>query len=143
MTQRKLSKTEEALNAAAPVCTDAGEIARLFAARNQVFISFYFQRLHQYQAFYSQMIDDYASQVDKFFKLSTGGHPSLDAEDTLDDAAHDYEASLLIAQADAAKIIEQAKAQAERIVDGAYARSESASQAPAQNGRASSRRKSA
>ncbi len=143
MAHRRSSKTEEAFNAAAPICADAGEIAKLFAARNQAFIHFYFERMHQHQAFYTKMVDDYSAQVDKFFKLSTGGHPSLEAEDTLEEAAQDYEASLLAAQADAAKIIEQAKAQAERIIEGAYTRSDSAKQAAAQNGRAPARRKSA
>lgn len=109
---------QQIMSGAFPLVSNFVQLAKLYAAGNRNFINFYFSRLHQYELFYTRMIDDYTAQLEKYGQLSSSD--GIEAEDS---APVSYEAALLRAQADAAQIIEQAKLQAERILDDAYNRS--------------------
>ena len=71
------------------------------------------------QAFEAQLMADYADQAEKLWQIARGeprkspGAPS-----------QDYESGILRAQKDAALIIEQAKAQAQRIIEAARSHAE-------------------
>ncbi len=139
MTKQKATKTAGRYQSPIPVLMpDVNEFSKLFANRNQAALSFYFDRLHEYENFYSKLIDDYTAQAEKFFNLKID-----EEETTAKQEQPDYEASLLEAQSDAAQIIEQAKAQAERIINGAYTRAEQSGTSSRQTATKTSRRKSA
>ena len=44
---------------------NVAKFMKLIATRNQSLMKFYFGRMHQYELFYSKMIDDYVAQMDK------------------------------------------------------------------------------
>jgi hypothetical protein len=69
--------------------------------------------------FETELLDDYADQADEFRRIV-----SEEGRQTPGSRGQVYEAQLLKAQRDAALIIEQAKAQAERIVTSARSRAE-------------------
>lgn len=117
---------------------NVAKLMKLMATRNQSLMKFYYQRMHQYELFYSRMIDDYVAQMDKMVGVYEEAR-EIEAETPLS-----YEGHLLQAQADAAQILEQAKAQAERILEEAYSRAgEAPLAASKQNGAKAGRRKSA
>ncbi len=66
--------------------------------------------------FERELMADYADQADEFQRIARGEHRG-----TGETPVRQYEALLLKAQGDAAEIIEQAKAQAERIMASAQA----------------------
>ena len=67
-------------------------------------------------SFEAELLSDYAEQASEFERIASGkSRPDVAP-------SQDYEARLLKAQKDAAAIIEQAKAQAARIVSAAEAR---------------------
>ena len=121
------------------------DFAQLIAARNQAMISFYFDRLHQYELFYKKAWEDYAALWSKTYQSSNAierrEREAIErAEMERENLTGNYEASLLQAQADAAKILELAKAQAERIIEGAHRRADqSEATAKQTNGRGSKR----
>ncbi len=67
--------------------------------------------------FERELVADYADQADEFQRITRG-----ERRGTGETPVRQYEALLLKAQSDAAEIIEQAKAQAERIMASASAR---------------------
>ena len=138
MTKSATRKAAIRRESATPVLMpDVSELATLFANRNQSLLKFYFDRLHQYETFYARAIDDYRAQLERFFDITMDDDETSESHEI-----EDYESVLLRAQSDAAEIIEQAKLQAERIIEGAYTRSEKTANSRANTGRAS-RRKSA
>jgi hypothetical protein len=66
--------------------------------------------------FETQLLEDYAAQTERLWKISHAASRQLPPED--------YEAGILRAQEHAALIIDQAKAQAQRIVDSARAQAD-------------------
>ncbi len=66
--------------------------------------------------FEKELLADYADQADELQRIARGEHRG-----TGETPVRQYEALLLKAQSDAAEIIEQAKAQAERIMASAQA----------------------
>lgn len=121
-----------------PMSPNFLQMTRLYASGHRSYLKFYFDRLHQYELFYTRMIDDYVAQLEKF-----GQYSAEAAEEAADNLPVSYESALLKAQADAAHIIGQAKAQAERILEDAYKRSEANGTFAPQSEESSARRKSA
>ncbi|GJM01627.1 MAG: hypothetical protein DHS20C08_01280 [Rhodomicrobium sp.] len=113
------------LTGSLPLSPDFTQLAKLYAAGNRNFIHFYFGRLHQYELFYTRMIDDYVAQLENYAQVTAAAADEADVSEPIS-----YESELLRAQADAAQIIEQAKLQAERILDDAFNRSGASSQTP-------------
>jgi hypothetical protein len=113
--------------------------AELLANWNYSLVDFYARRLQKYWQypfalaemhsvedvayslieFETELLADYADQADEFRRIAGGKRRKARGA-----PVQQYEASLLKAQEDAALIIEQAKAQAERIISSAQSRAE-------------------
>jgi len=162
MTQQKAMKTGK-LHATpkSEIIPDVYECAEFLADWNQSLLTFYLGRIQQYmkipfdihghtsadeyvhshEQFLGRMIEDYVDQSEKLLKIVRN-----DNQETDDASRSGYEASILKAQDDAAKIIDQAKVQAERIIAAAGDQVEKTASKPAPEPQAAkppARRKSA
>ena len=129
---------QQSISGSIPMSPNMLQLTKLYASGNRSFPKFYFDRLHQYELFYTRMIDDYVAQLEKFGQFSPIAVENAEAELPVS-----YESALLKAQADAAHIIDQAKAQAERILEDAYKRSEANGSFTPKSEASPARRKSA
>jgi len=146
MTQRKTRKTKDLHETpTSEIAPDVYECTEFLADWNQSLLTFYLGRVQQYmkipfeihdptspedyvnshERFLGKMIEDYANQSENFLKIVRNNNP-----EKKDHSQSGYEPSLLKAQEDAAKIIDQAKVQAERIIAAANAQAEQIVQEP-------------
>lgn len=159
MAQQERRQTDDHQESSVPALTpEATECIEFLGNWNQSLFGFYLGRLQEiwkvpfelhafsspeqyiqlHERFLKKMVADYAGQAEKLMEIA---HKELQVSQ--DPAQSEYAAHLLKAQEDAAKIIDQAKAQAEHIVAAAEDRAGEAATKPEQQHKTPRRRKSA